>query len=74
MKYWVFKDRNGSIHLSNVKPRKPSEVNPNNPNANDSIFWIYDSLNGTEFFIPWYEDIPGLTFENSPREVQLTLI
>ena len=74
MKYWVAKDKDGTIHFSNVKPMKPSEANPNNPNANPDIFWIYETLHGTEFFIPWYDDIPGLTFENSPREIKLTLV
>ena len=74
MKYYVAKDKNGTIHFSNVKPRKPSEVYPNNKNANNEIFWIFDRLpSGNEFFILWEDDIPGLTFENSPKEVKLQL-
>ena len=72
MSYWLAKDKNGSIHFSNVKPMKPSEMNPDNPNANDEIFWVYEHHDDT-FFVPWFDDIPGLTFENSPQEVSVLL-
>lgn len=74
MKYWLAKDKNGTIHFSNVKPQKPSEVYPNNPNANDECFWIFDRLpDDSQFFIIWNDEIEGLTFENSPKEVELKL-
>ena len=55
------------------KPIKPSEYYKNNPNANNEIFWIYDNTKYDSFFIVWEEDIPELTFENSPKEVELKL-
>lgn len=73
MKYWVAKDKNGTIHLGNVKPIKPSDFYTNNPNANNEIFWIFDNNPVGTFFIVWEQDIPGLTFENSPQEVELKL-
>jgi hypothetical protein len=73
--YWLAKDKDGTIHFSNVKPKKPSEVFPDNPDANDGIFWMFDRLSdGSQFFIRWYDDVEGLTFENSPRQVKLSLI
>jgi hypothetical protein len=76
MKYWAAKNKDGTIHLSNVKPIKPSDYyrgTDTYPNANDSVFWIYDEAPGGIFFVEWEQDIPGLTFENSPQEVELKL-
>ena len=75
-KYYVAKDKNGTIHFSNIKPMKPSEWQPDNPNANNEIFWIppqYQSR-GEVFFITWDNEIEGLTFENSPKEIKLILV
>ena len=73
MKYWVAKDKNGTIHLSNVKPIKPSEFYKDNPNANNEIFWVFENAQEGTFFIVLNYDIPGLTFENSPQEVVFNL-
>ena len=76
MKYWAAKNNDGIIHLSNVKPIKPSDYYKGTniyPNANDSVFWIYDETPGGIFFVVCEQDIPGLTFENSPQEVELKL-
>ena len=51
MKYWVAKNKDGTIHLSNVKPIKPSDYYRGTdmyPNANDSVFWIYDEVWGED--------------------------
>jgi hypothetical protein len=65
---WAAKDRNGQIHLSNSKPVKPNEKF-NNPDANDEIF-IPD---GGNFFVVYDGEIEGLTFDNSPKQIELIL-
>jgi len=72
MKYWVAKDKDGTIHFSNIKPIKPSEYYKENPNANNKCFWIF-TRKSDAFFLPWNDDIPGLTFENSPKEINIVL-
>ena len=74
MSLWLARDKDGTVHFSNVKPRKPSEVFPDNPNANDDIFWIFDHLRGEEFFVVYEGEVPELTFENSPKEVKLQVL
>lgn len=76
MELWLAKDKNGTVHLSNIKLVKPSEMYPNNPHANDEIFIpVYNGYNkfGLPTFsmiIPDCPDEMGLTFENSPRKIK----
>lgn len=75
MSLWLARDKDGTVHFSNVKPCKPSEVYPDNPNANDEMFWIFDHLpDGGEFFVVYEGEVPELTFENSPKEVKLQVL
>ena len=77
MAFYAAKDKNGKIHISNFKPMKPSEWMAENPDANDEIFWIPPSVNMRAnpklFFVEYNDDIEGLTFENSPKELSFTL-
>jgi hypothetical protein len=66
---WAAKDKNGQIHLANSKPVKPNEKFINNPDANDEIF----IPNGGYFFVVYDGEIEGLTFENSPKQIELKL-
>ena len=66
---WAAKDKNGQIHLTNSKPVKPNEKFINNPDANDEIF----IPNGGNFFVVYDGEIEGLTFENSPKQIELKL-
>lgn len=74
---WVCMDKDGSIHLTDLKPYKPSDENPNH---NDSIFtWNKRGDLGFWMLICDKEMIEllkreGLTFENSPMKVKLNLI
>lgn len=64
MSYWLAKDKNGSIHFSNIKPVKQDDV------------FVVDTLIRSHkdiIFVPWFDDVPGLTFENSPQEVSVLL-
>lgn len=71
MKLWVAKDKDGTIHLSNYKPMKPKEV-LKTETANDEIFWPFEKKDDLFFFV-YNGEIEGLTFENSPKEVNITL-
>ena len=68
---WAAKDKDGTIHLSNYRPRKPKDV-LKTETANDEIFWPFDRKDDL-FFIIYEGEIEGLTFENSPKEVDLIL-
>lgn len=73
MKLYVCKDKDGTVHLSNVKPIKPSDWQKDNPNANDEIFFVPPAMQADPkvFFVILDGEIEGLTFENSPKEVIL---
>lgn len=62
---WISKDKNGSIHISNVKPYIPQ--------GNNKIFTIdpgYLSNGIPKFFLNYIGTNPnGLTFENSPQQL-----
>ena len=75
MKLYVAKDKDGTVHLSNSKLMKPSEWYKDNPNANDEIFFIpFELIDPSTFFVMIDANIiEGLTFENSPKEVVLTI-
>jgi len=66
---WAARDRNGQIHLSDSKPVKPNEKYPDNPDANDEIF----IPNGGKFFVVYNGEIEGLTFGNSPKQIELKI-
>lgn len=66
---WAAKDKNGQIHLSDSKPVKPNEKYLDNPDANDEIF----ISNGGNFFVVYDGEIEGLTFDNSPKQIELIL-
>lgn len=70
---WVAKDKNGTIHICNNKPIKPSEKYPENTDANDEIFTYPENDNEKHFFVRYLGEIKGLTFENSPKEIELTI-
>jgi len=81
-KLYVCMDKSGSVHISNTKPIKPQKTKKN-PDANDEIFipsdYGYSQSRQPKFFIALYGQIrqklidQGLTFENSPMEVELTI-
>ena len=64
MKMWIARDSDNTLWLHEEKPKKCT-----NP-KNKSNFWV-----STE---DWWEVdesfLPGVTFENSPMEVELKLI
>lgn len=72
MIYWVAKDKDGTIHFSNSKFYKPSELYTNAKDPNNNI-WVtpFGYINNEPIFcITISNDIvPNLTFENSPKEI-----
>ena len=64
---WASCDKNGSCHISNVKPYVPL--------GNDEIFTIDPGYmgNGIPKFFLKHEAIPGLNFENSPKQLDIIL-
>lgn len=75
--FWIAMDKNGTVHFANVRLIKPSELYPDNPDANDEIFIpIYNGYlsNGSPTFsiiLKGQLPIPNdLTFDNSPRKIK----
>lgn len=61
MKLWIARDESGSLWLYNSEPKKEGEIYSNNGGVGDSLFLSQDIL-------------PEVTFENSPREVEIKLV
>lgn len=79
--FWIAKDKCGTIHFANVKLVKPSELYPDNPDANDEIFIPeytgYLSNGSPVFSITLKGQLPipeNLTFENSPKRIRALII
>lgn len=60
MKMWISRDADGELHLNYDKPTK-----------HGGIMWINQKSDYMELYP---EDYPEVTFENSPKEVELKLI
>lgn len=62
MKLWIARDFNERLYLYEKKP----ELNP----CNNEFYCIY----GEKFYQLDIELFPEITFENSPKEVELKLV
>lgn len=59
MKCWIARDRNGRLYLHRQKPQLFSKAGI----YDSDDWWDIDS-----------EEYPEVTFENSPREIELKLV
>lgn len=58
MKMWISRDADGELHLNYDKPEKHGRM------------WINQR---SDFMELYPEDYPEVTFENSPKEVELVI-
>lgn len=64
MKYYAAKDKDGTIHISNCNFSTENKY---------SWFPILSQQFGNGWCFTYYNNIEGLTFENSPQEIEVKI-